>query len=434
MTANSGESITLPSSTLSEYTLKGWYTAASGGIKAGDAGDTYAVTRNITLYAQWQGGAEGSPTNPLQIGTAEQLRAFGTRVTNSETTLCAELTADITVENWATIGTPGSGAAKSSKPYTGTFDGNGYTLTLSKTDTTAINMALFHTIGTEGAVRELELIVTFSGLRNIAGVAVYNFGTIESVIVKGTITSSRTGVSESDIGGIAAYNSIEKINGVQIPGKILYCLNRASISGGTCVGGIAGSFKGEMRYCGNEGAVTGGTAGGLLCTAAGFSTNNQEIFIVSDCYNTGSIHRNYSSTVNTSGGLIGGSLLPLSSWRKTSHAINNLFSYGKVTELNSPQTNIICGAIYENTAVFYHFTNLYYLAGIGDRLFGNADLNGADGLGTDEVKELVHVKSAAEFKSADMAAALNGTRKGDDAPWEYVPGNDYPTLKAAGSE
>ena len=46
-------SVTLPTPTRTGYTFKGWYTAASGGTKAGGAGDSYTPTAAITLYAQW---------------------------------------------------------------------------------------------------------------------------------------------------------------------------------------------------------------------------------------------------------------------------------------------------------------------------------------------------------------------------------------------
>ena len=45
--------ITLPSPTKTGYVFKGWYTAASGGTKAGGAGDSYTPTSTTTLYAQW---------------------------------------------------------------------------------------------------------------------------------------------------------------------------------------------------------------------------------------------------------------------------------------------------------------------------------------------------------------------------------------------
>lgn len=52
--AVSGTAIILPFASRAQYTLNGWYTAASGGTKVGDAGTSYTVTANITLYAQWR--------------------------------------------------------------------------------------------------------------------------------------------------------------------------------------------------------------------------------------------------------------------------------------------------------------------------------------------------------------------------------------------
>lgn len=52
VTYNNG-SVTLPTPSRSGYTFNGWYTAASGGTKVGNAGASYTVYGNITLYAQW---------------------------------------------------------------------------------------------------------------------------------------------------------------------------------------------------------------------------------------------------------------------------------------------------------------------------------------------------------------------------------------------
>ena len=50
----SSGSVTLPSpAERAGYTFKGWYTAASGGTKIGNAGASYTPTAAITLYAQW---------------------------------------------------------------------------------------------------------------------------------------------------------------------------------------------------------------------------------------------------------------------------------------------------------------------------------------------------------------------------------------------
>ena len=62
--------VTLPMPTRSGYTFKGWYTAASGGTKAGDAGDVYSPTANTTLYAQWTQNPATSYTITYAKGTA----------------------------------------------------------------------------------------------------------------------------------------------------------------------------------------------------------------------------------------------------------------------------------------------------------------------------------------------------------------------------
>lgn len=49
----SGSTVTLPSATKSGSTFLGWYTSASGGTRVGGAGDTYTVTDDVTLHAQW---------------------------------------------------------------------------------------------------------------------------------------------------------------------------------------------------------------------------------------------------------------------------------------------------------------------------------------------------------------------------------------------
>ena len=50
-----GSSITLPATpTRTGYNFTGWYTASSGGTKAGNASASYKPTANGTLYAQWK--------------------------------------------------------------------------------------------------------------------------------------------------------------------------------------------------------------------------------------------------------------------------------------------------------------------------------------------------------------------------------------------
>lgn len=64
----SQSAITLPTITRSGYTLKGWYTAASGGTKIGNAGATYKPTGASTdVYAQWE---QNAPSIDLSLTSA----------------------------------------------------------------------------------------------------------------------------------------------------------------------------------------------------------------------------------------------------------------------------------------------------------------------------------------------------------------------------
>lgn len=59
ITVTQGQSLTLPNSTRTGYTLNGWYTAASGGSYVGTYNTSYTPSSNITLYAQWTANAPG---------------------------------------------------------------------------------------------------------------------------------------------------------------------------------------------------------------------------------------------------------------------------------------------------------------------------------------------------------------------------------------
>jgi len=48
-----GTALTLPTPTREGHTFNGWYTAATGGTKVGDAGANYTPSANTTIYAQW---------------------------------------------------------------------------------------------------------------------------------------------------------------------------------------------------------------------------------------------------------------------------------------------------------------------------------------------------------------------------------------------
>ena len=64
-----GTALTLPTATRDGYWFIGWYDAATGGNKIGDAGATYNPNGEITLYAQWQEQVEYTVTYDANGGS-----------------------------------------------------------------------------------------------------------------------------------------------------------------------------------------------------------------------------------------------------------------------------------------------------------------------------------------------------------------------------
>lgn len=189
------------------------------------------------------------------------------------------LTADITV----------------TKPYanefTGTFDGNGHTVTLNITASTA-NVGLFSKLAGGAVVKNVITAgsVTATGKNNVGGIA---------------------GVADTELGAITISNCKNEaaIEGNKVVGGILggcteddyaltisACANEGNISGTRNIGGICGTLENAhfIKNCYNSGTVTGSTIGGILGRGARGSSSTTDTPILENCYNVGNIV--YSNT------------------------------------------------------------------------------------------------------------------------------------------
>ena len=88
-----GTALTLPTPTRAGYTFNGWYTAASGGTKVGDAGATYIPSANITLYAQWQ-----INSYTITVTTSNATVKVNGNTVNNNGTVSIQYGAQVTVE------------------------------------------------------------------------------------------------------------------------------------------------------------------------------------------------------------------------------------------------------------------------------------------------------------------------------------------------
>ena len=284
-----------------------------------------------------------------EIHNQGQLRWFADQVNNhNQPNINALLTANITMDGteWTPIGTD-------TIPFTGTFDGDGHTISkLTCTDTNKDHVGLVG-YAIDAAIQNVTVQgATLNGRDYIGSVCGYLLG--------GTITNCHaveTVIGNKYCGGIVGY--------IMGNTNVTGCTNSGTVSGYNFLGGIVGQAnRATVQRCFNSGAVTGNSSpiGGIV----GFA--NQAT--VQDCGNTGTVTRIGSN--EGCGGIAGST---------NTSSIQNC--YNAYRTIAYP----ICASPSSDTT----FLNCYYLA---------------DNPGTDP-----SAKTEAQFNSAEVAYLLqNGER------------------------
>lgn len=182
-----------------------------------------------------------------------------------------QLTADITVT--APYGNDITGFTG----FTGTFDGNGHTVTLDITASTAY-VGLFSKLAGGAVVRNVITAGSISGkVNNVGGIA----GTADGNVTIENCKNTASIKGGKGAGGILGYSE---------PGSgfvtISSCANMGSVSGTRKqVGGIAGNVVGThiIRNCYNQGDISDG---------AGILGRGTKGVLVENCYTVGSVETN----------------------------------------------------------------------------------------------------------------------------------------------
>lgn len=170
--------------------------------------------------------------------------------------------------------------------FSGTFDGDGHTVTLNITASTA-NVGLFSKLAGGAVVKNVITAgsVTATGKNNVGGIA---------------------GVADTELGAITISNCKNEaaIEGNKVVGGILggcteddyaltisACANEGNISGTRNIGGICGTLENAhfIKNCYNSGEVTGSTIGGILGRGARGYSSTTDTPILENCYNVGNI-------------------------------------------------------------------------------------------------------------------------------------------------
>ena len=350
-----------------------------------------------------------------EIYNQGQLRWFAELVnktaSDSETKLNARLMKDIAMDGteWTPIGT-------NAKPFTGTFDGNGNTITgLTCTDTSAYYVGL---VGYASGATIQNVTVKESAFNGKSYI-----GAVCGRIVNGTITNCHA--VKTTIGELGRNNYPQYCGGIvgepAVRGDgtcvVTDCTNSGTVSGRFDLGGIAGQVDhatvqrcfntgivtgsnseiggiagrvdhATVQRCFNSGAVTGGwpSIGGIAGQADGAT--------VQDCGNTGAVKRTNNS--NECGGIVGQG--------KFGGSIQNC--YNAVSNMAYPIFFKYDGAVPS-------LSNCYYLA---------------DNPGTDPT-----AKTAAQFASGEVAYLLQNGRP--DTVWgQTLTGEHQQAFPVPGGE
>jgi uncharacterized repeat protein (TIGR02543 family) len=117
-TVDEGSSVSLPDPSYSGYTFSGWYDAASGGRKVGDAFSLYEPAANITLYAQWIQNAVTQYTVTYNVNGGDGTPTSVTVNAGGSVTLPSVSRTGYTLDGWYTSPSGGTNIGNVNASYT----------------------------------------------------------------------------------------------------------------------------------------------------------------------------------------------------------------------------------------------------------------------------------------------------------------------------
>ena len=351
-------------------------------------------------------GGRGTAEDPYLISTKAQLDCVRKNLSAHY-----KMTADIVFTeadfaeggDFYNDGTGWQPIGDSSTPFTGTFDGDGKTIT-----------GLFISYSVP---RGNEYFGGFFGFIN--GSTIENLGMINSNI---NITAVN---DEIYVGAIAGYGNDVIINN---------CYNTGNIYGPYITGGIIGKSSGSITNSYNTGIIRGGG-----CALGGIAGSGRDT-IFSKCFNTGDIVANVSGPSCAVGGIVGSAASPSS--------IDNCYNTGDVTGniLYEPDAYMstaggIVGYVGGNRYYDSYITNCYNIGIVQNAksigaIVGGCDYanrttitncyyltNNAVGIGQDigTITDTATALTLAQMQSADSFEGFDF-----DSVWTMGGNADYP--------
>ena len=234
-------------------------------------------------------GAGSIWADDMTISSEAEWKTFVSTVKTAPSTN-AKLTADITLTanagNFANDYMPGT----SSSPYSGTFDGQGYTITYTKTGLSENIQGLFRYIN-GATIKNLKVAGTLeSSGQQIGGIVGQAHGNVTITNCESSVTLTRTGSSTDDatFGGIVG---VVGDNSTSWTVNIKNCIYTGNItvnkSGSGLVGYIRNNVTMNISYCLFAGTITYTTQTNIANFSRGGSPTLTSCYYVNNYNSTG---------------------------------------------------------------------------------------------------------------------------------------------------
>lgn len=363
----------------------------------------------------------GSKGNPYEISTAAELAWFRDYVNGGKLSVCAKLTADIDLkdfchaadaskeeQSWEPIG-------NGSKRYSGTFDGNGHTISNLYIKVQRYGVGFFGYME-YGTIK--NIVFDNAQVENTGNNYKYPYTGIVVGAAFGTLQNLKT------LKNCSVKSSVRALGGIAgtITQSCSNLENNATVSGIYEVGGIAGSFSQDtLSSCVNNGMVTensSGECGGIV----GFLFSGT----IEDCANYGNV-----TGTNEIGGIVG--------CAQDNSTIKRTLSSGDITSQESSAGIIVGNAASIKASNMLAYSNNAKLTikgtvqeGDNIKTVGEGNLGIASG---STLEEIIKGFTQEQLKSGEVAFSLNSFKPSGSWAWYQKLGENgdaYPVLTSTG--
>jgi len=360
--------------------------------------------------AQFAGGT-GSPFNPFKIATPAQLNEVRNDL-GAHYVLIANLDMS-SIANFVPIGSYTSATVNS--PFTGSFDGAGFTISNLTMTSTVANSGLFGYFAPAIPGDAIKNVVIENSTFTLAGTSGSLVGRLHDGTVFNCQVDARIHGTAGTIGGIVGTATGNSVIARSWFGDTIS-------STGATIGGIVGSMNDRalLTDCYTTGHISStGTAG----TVGGISGSINNNAIIQNSYTTASV-----VGINTVGGIVG--MINNANNAANNPTIRNTVAANRRIETtnaaaSNPARRIVASSLNANNPQWNIIRNNYGLAdmnlfhgGVLQTTFPADSLNGLNGLG----KTLVELQTQATYVTDPMDWNFNNV-------WT-IETNEFPIFSA----